>query len=261
MFRHFLALVVSVPAALGSPRPAGVAASDISVAAAADLQTVLPTIAQRFQAASGRAVGLTFGSSGNFFSQIQNGAPFDVFFSADVEYPRRLEAAGLAEPGSLITYATGRIVVWWRRDSGLRITALDALTDARIRRIAIANPEHAPYGRAAVAALRHERVYDRVRGKIVHGENVSQAAQFVDSGNADVGIIALSLALDASLKQRGSYFDVPAADYAPIQQAAVVLRAATNKQAAREFLALFRTPDVIRLMQSFGFAPPSPGTP
>src|SRR5439155_9596636 len=164
-----------------------------------------------FEQHTGQPVRLTFGSSGNFFTQIQNGAPFDLFLSADVDYPQRLEAAGTAERGSLYQYAVGRIVLWTRSDSRIEVTrGLAALTDGHVRRIAIANPEHAPYRRAAVAALRHEGLYDRVRAKLVFGENISQAAQFADSGSSVVGIIALALALSPVLMNSGAYVEVPA---------------------------------------------------
>ncbi|MSO83495.1 MAG: molybdate ABC transporter substrate-binding protein [Acidobacteria bacterium] len=238
----------------------GAAAQGITVAAAADLQNVMPRLTARFQEATGRTIGVTFGSSGNFFSQIQNGAPFDLFFSADIEYARRLEAAGFAEPGSLFEYATGRIVVWSRKDGSIDVTrGLQALLDAGVRRIAIANPAHAPYGRAAVAALRHEQLYDRVQAKLILGENVSQAAQFAQSGNADAGIIALSLALDPALTRSGTYYEIPVGFYPSISQAAVVIKASRRKALAREFLAFIQKPDSVRLMQTFGFALSSPG--
>src|SRR5438552_2487566 len=157
------------------------AAQKLRVAAAADLQPLFEALAARFQKETDQAVELTFGSSGNFFSQIQNGAPFDMFFSADVDYPERLEAAGLIEPGSLYRYARGRIVLWARKDSPIDVKqGLQTLTGVRVRKVSIANPAHAPYGRAAVAALRRENVYEKVRHKFVLGENISQAAQFVE---------------------------------------------------------------------------------
>ena len=144
-----------------------VSAQGLRIAAASDLQTALPAIAAQFEKQTGQKVTLTFGSSGNFFSQIQNGAPFDVFMSADVDYPKQLERAGQVEPGSLYEYATGHLVLWTRKDSGIDIRrGLSVLTDATVKHIAIANPEHAPYGRAAVAALRHEGLYDRVAGQV-----------------------------------------------------------------------------------------------
>lgn len=236
---------------------AGAQTGELRVAAASDLRPAFPTLADRFERETGRRVGLTFGSSGNFFAQIQNGAPFDVFFSADIDYPRRLEAAGLTEAGSLYPYATGRLVLWVRSDSGLDVkTGLPMLLDPKVRRVAIANPEHAPYGRAAVAALQHERLYDRVRNKLVLGENISQTAQFVHSGNAEAGIIALSLALAPALRADGAYYEVPSSFHSPVDQAAVILASSRNKDAARQFLAFLKRPDVIGLLQAFGFALP-----
>jgi len=227
------------------------------VAAASDLQSALPAIVAQFEKDTGQHVRLTFGSSGNFFAQIENGAPFDVFLSADVDYPRRLERSGQAERGSLYEYATGRLVLWTRTDSGIDVRrGLTVLSDARVRRIAIANPEHAPYGRAAVAALRHEGLHERIRGKFVLGENISQAAQFAQSGSADVGIVALSLALSPALKSSGTYIDIPEAWYPPIEQAAVILASSRHKALARRFIEYLKTPDGKRNLQSYGFAVP-----
>ncbi|OFW30002.1 MAG: molybdate ABC transporter substrate-binding protein [Acidobacteria bacterium RIFCSPLOWO2_02_FULL_65_29] len=245
-------IITALIACAGTPA----AAQQIAVAAAADLQAVFPEVAARFERETGRKVALTFGSSGNFFAQVQNGAPFDLFFSADIEYPRRLQAAGLAESGSLYEYATGRLVLWSRKDSGIDAArGLMILADPRVRRVAIANPEHAPYGRAAVAALRHETVYDAVRGKLVLGENISQAAQFAQSGNADAGILALSLALMPALRDTGTVYRIPDAFYPPIVQGAVVLAASRQKEAARQFLRFVERPDIQQLMREYGFAP------
>jgi molybdate transport system substrate-binding protein len=230
-------------------------AQSIAVAAAADLQAVLPTIAARFEQQTGLTARLTFGSSGNFFSQLQNGAPFDVFLSADLEYPQRLVKAGLGVRDTLYEYATGRIVVWARKESGLDLRrGIQVLADARVRRVAIANPEHAPYGRAAMAALQHEHLYDAVRGKLVLGENISQAAQFVQSGNADAGVLALSTALAPALVASGVYAEIPPALHPPIRQGAVVLAASRNQQASRQFLAFVKRPEIVELMRTFGFA-------
>jgi molybdate transport system substrate-binding protein len=235
------------------------AAQGLTVAAASDLQAALPAIAAQFEKDTGRKVSLTFGSSGNFFTQLQNGAPFDVFLSADVDYPRRLESAGLTERGTLIEYARGHIVVWTRRDSAVDISrGLQALTDSRVRRIAIANPEHAPYGQAAVAALKGSGIYETVKGKFVTGENISQAAQFAQSGSADVGLIALSLALTPALKDSGRFVEVPDALYPPIEQAAVVIAASRQKPVARQFVDALKTPAVMRILQTYGFATPAP---
>jgi molybdate transport system substrate-binding protein len=247
VFALALALLACAPAS----------AQSLTVAAASDLQTALPVIVAQFEQDSRQPVRLTFGSSGNFFTQIQNGAPFDVFLSADIDYPMRLERAGLVEPGTLHGYATGRLVLWTRSDSGVDVRrGLAALADAKTRRIAIANPEHAPYGRAAVAALRHEGLYDRLRGKLVLGENVSQAAQFAESGAADVGLLALSLARSPALTRAGTSVEIPASWYPPIDQAAVVLAASRQKALARQFVEFLTRPETGRILQSYGFAVP-----
>lgn len=234
-----------------------VAAQELRVAAAADLQFVLKEVSARFQKETGHTIELTFGSSGNFFSQIQNGAPFDMFFSADVDYPAQLEAAGLVEPGTLSQYATGRIALWVRKGSPIDISqGFRTLTDARMHKISIANPEHAPYGRAAVAALRHEKVYDKVRDRLVLGENISQAAQFVESGNADIGILALSLVLAPPLKSEGMYYEIPTSFYPAIQQAAVILKSSKEKDISRQFLSFLKRPEIAEFMRSNGLTVP-----
>src|SRR5262249_11796761 len=160
-----------------------------------------PTVTARFQQQTGKTVAVTYGSSGNFFAQLQNGAPFDVFFSADIDYPTELQHTGLAEPGSLYEYAIGKIVLWAPKGGTVDVSrGLQAVLAPAVRHLAIANPEHAPYGRAAVAALQHEGLYEKAREKFVLGENISQAAQFVQSGNAEAGIIALSLTLAPAMK-------------------------------------------------------------
>lgn len=232
-----------------------VLAEELVIAAASDLQSALPAIASRFEKETGHKVALTFGSSGNFFTQIKNGAPFDVFLSADLDYPRQLERAGQAEPGSFYQYATGRLVLWTRTDTGIDVRrGLIALTDERVHHIAIANPEHAPYGRAAVAALRRDGVYERVHGKLVLGENISQAAQFAQSGNAEVGMVALSLALSPAMTKSGTYVDIPRSWYPGIEQAAVVLASSPRKALARQFVDYMKRPETGRILQSFGFA-------
>lgn len=233
------------------------AAQTLTIAAASDLQTALPIIAAQFEQETGRHVTLTFGSSGNFFAQIQNGAPFDIFLSADIDYPKRLDEAGKIEAGSLYRYARGRLVLWTRNDSGIPVrSGLAVLLDERVRRIALANPEHAPYGRAAVAALRHEGIYERVQAKCVFGESISQAAQFAQSGSADVGLLALSLALSPALKSSGSYVDLPETWYPSIDQAGAVLASSPQKPLARQFIEYLKSPSSVRTLQSYGFAVP-----
>ena len=254
LFPIIVALILALGVSL--PAPAG-AADEITVAAAADLTFAFKDVAANFQAQTGDTVRLSFGSSGNFFSQIQNGAPFDLFFSADISYAQKLEAAGLAEPGSLCQYAVGKIVLWVPADSKLDVSmGLKVLSDPAIHKIAIANPEHAPYGRAAKAALEHEGVYDQVKDKIVLGENISQTAQFVQSGNAEIGIIALSLALAPTMKDKGKYFEIPAEDYPAIEQAAVVLKSSKKKDLAKKFVSFLKQPEATQIMQRYGFVVP-----
>jgi len=251
-----VALLMIVIAA-GLPREAG--AEEITVAAAADLTFAFKDVAEKFQEKTGTRVTLSLGSSGNFFSQIQNGAPFDLFFSADIGYAQKLQAAGLIEPGSLTEYAIGRIVLWAPIASPIDVGAgLNGLKNPAIKKIAIANPEHAPYGRAAVAALKHAALYDAVKRKLVLGENISQTAQFVQSGNADIGIIALSLAMAPAMISKGKYLAIPVDDYPPIEQAAVILKSSHKKELARKFLAFVKTPEIGTLMERYGFAIPQP---
>ena len=233
------------------------AAQQITVAAAADLQFAMQDIATRFEKESGKAVKVVYGSSGNFFQQIQNGGPFDLFFSANLDYAKKLEAGGLTEPGSLYQYATGKIVLWVPTESKIDVNrGLAALLGPAVRKIAIANPQHAPYGQAAVAAMKKENVYDHVANKLVMGENISQAASFAASGSADVGIIALSLAVSPNMKEKGRYAEVPTADYPPIEQGCVILKSSTQKDVARAFLEFVKTPAVAEILRSYGFGVP-----
>ncbi|HEY2545963.1 MAG TPA: molybdate ABC transporter substrate-binding protein [Candidatus Acidoferrum sp.] len=229
-------------------------AQEVRVAAAADLKFAMQDLGAQFEKQSGTKVDVTYGSSGNFFSQMQNGAPFDVFFSADIDYPRRLESAGLAEPGTLYEYAVGRIAIWTPADAKVDVARLGwkTLLDASVQKIAIANPEHAPYGRAAVAALQKAGIYEQVKAKLVYGENISQAAQFVQSGNAQTGIVAMSLAVSPGMNG-GKRWDIPADMYPPIEQAAIVLKAAKNKDGARAFLDFVKSEAGRTTLSKYGF--------
>jgi molybdate transport system substrate-binding protein len=232
-------------------------AAEIKVAAASDLTFAFKDVVAGFERQTGNRVRLTYGSSGNFFSQIQNGAPFDLFFSADVSFPRKLEAAGLAESGSIYEYAKGEIVIWVPNASKLDLSkGLTVLLDPSIRKIAIANPIHAPYGAAAVAAMKSAGIYDQVKDKIIQGENISQAAQFVHSGNAEVGIVALSLALAPAMKSDGRYVVIPPKYYPPLIQAAVILESSREKDVANQFLKFLKQPETVAVMQRYGFVVP-----
>ena len=230
------------------------AAQSITVAAAADLQFAMQDVATQFQKQTGKEVKLIYGSSGNFFQQLQNGAPFDMFFSANLDYPKKLEAAGLTEPGSYYEYAKGKIVVWVPKESALDISSgMRALLNPSIKKIAVANPQHAPYGQAAVAAMQKEGIYDKVKDKFVLGENISQTTSFVMSGSADVGIVALSLALSPSMKDQGRYSEIPVGDYPPIQQACVILSSSKNTEVAKQFLSFIKTAAVADTLKRYGF--------
>ena len=233
------------------------AADEIRIAAAADLTYAIRDIAARFEKETGHKVDVIIGSSGNFYMQIHNGAPFDLFFSADIQYPQKLESAGLAEKGSLYQYAIGRIVLWVPNHSKLDISkGLSALLDPSVHKIAIANPAHAPYGQAAVAALKSEKLYDKLSDKLVLGENISQAAQFVQSGNADAGIVALSLALVPAMKDSGRYTLIPVGEYPPIRQAAVIVSSTKRKATAQLFLDFLKKPEIVKVLDGYGFVIP-----
>ena len=232
-------------------------AEEITVAAASDLNFVFREVVARFEHETGNTVKLSFGSSGNFYSQIENGAPYDLFFSADIDYPRKLEAAGLTEPGSLYPYASGRLVLWAPNDAKAKVQqGLKCLVEPQVRKIAMANPAHAPYGRAAEAALKKEGLYEKVAAKLVLGENISQTAHFIETGNADAGLIALSLALAPEMKTKGAYYVVDPNLYPTIVQAAVVLKSSRRKQTAQRFLEFIKTPAISALMKQYGFESP-----
>lgn len=229
----------------------------VAVAAASDLQTALPALASAFERKTGIKPSVTYGSSGNFVAQIQNGAPFDVFFSADADYPRRLAASGHVDPATVYDYATGRLVLWTRADGPLNISGgLQILRDSRIKRIAIANPAVAPYGRAAVAALKSAQLYDVLEKKLVFAENVSQAAQLAESGNADVAMIGHGLALDQRLKAVGRFVDVPARTHPPIVQAVAIVATSKNRANARALLDYVKGAEARKILTSFGFEVP-----
>jgi molybdate transport system substrate-binding protein len=241
--------------------PYSVRAQTFRVAAASDLQFAMPELAAQYERQSGAKVELSFGSSGNFFAQIQNGAPFALFFSADRSYAEKLIAAGQADPQSLSVYALGRLALWARSELNLKLTekGLSALSDPRVQKIAIANPEHAPYGRAAVATLQKAGLYGQLKPKLVFGENISQAAQFAQSGSAQVGMIALSLALSETMKS-GERWVVPADYHPPLEQAAVLINSGANKSQAAGFLEFVKSDAGRAILTRYGFTMPMPST-
>jgi len=236
-----------------------VCAQEITVAASADLSAALPEIVAAYTKQTGQAVKVSFGSSGNLTTQIENGAPFDLFFSADESYPAQLIEKGLADKDSLYRYAVGRLVLWVPNDVPVDAQKLGVKTllDPSVKKIAIANPAHAPYGRAAEAALKHLGVYDQISAKFVLGENISQTAQFVESGNAQAGLLALSHALSPALKDKGRYWPVPIDAYPTLNQAVVVISKSKQPAAARKFLDFVRGPEGTSLLKSYGFSLPA----
>jgi molybdate transport system substrate-binding protein len=252
-------LALAVPFLGASSAGSGAAQNScvVTVAAASDLTYAMKEIAADFEKSAACSVRVSYGSSGNFETQIENGAPFDVFFSADIEYPRKLEAEGLASPGSTYLYGIGKLILWVRNDSQLDVSkGLDVLRDPSVKKIAIANPLHAPYGRAAEDALRKAGVYDAIKDRLVLGENISQTAEFAETGNADAGILALSLVLSPALKEKGRYFQIADNLYSPIQQGVVVVSASKNHQSAQAFLDYIKTPAMTAILERYGFVLP-----
>ena len=246
--------------AVGAEGPITPATRTLAVAAAADLQFALADLVTQFHTQHPDvSVVVTYGSSGNFYAQLSQRAPFDLFFSADAEFPARLAADGLTVPNSGFVYGIGRLVVWVPRGTPLDVERLGmaVLTQSAVRRIAIANPKHAPYGRAAEAAMRALGVYDRVRAKLVFGDNVAQAAQFVQTGAADVGILALSLAMAPPRREAGVYWEIPATAYPSIVQAGVILRSTRQPEAARQFCEFVRSAAGRSILARYGFTRPT----
>ncbi|HEY2121927.1 MAG TPA: molybdate ABC transporter substrate-binding protein [Candidatus Acidoferrum sp.] len=229
-------------------------AQQLRVAAAADLQFAMKDLATKYEARTKQAVEIVYGSSGNFFTQIENGATFDLFFSADTSYPTKLIEQGFADKPSFYRYALGRLTIWASADVHLNVAeqGFQSLLDPRVHKIAIANPEHAPYGRAAVSALQKAGIYEQIKSKLVYGENISQTAQFAQSGNAQVGLVALSLATSPSM-QTGDRWVVPIEYHSPLEQAAVVVTSSKNKKAASEFLDFVKSSEGREILAHYGF--------
>jgi molybdate transport system substrate-binding protein len=231
----------------------------IQIAAAADLKFALEEIVRQFQTQhpdiSARA---SYGSSGLFYSQILNQAPFDLFYSADLAYPKRLADLGFASEKSLFVYAVGSLVLWVSNSSSIDLDMLGmkALMLTTVHHVAIANPKHAPYGRAAEEALRASGIYEAIREKLVHGENVSQAMQFVQSGSAEIGILALSLALAPGVRGQGRFWKIPPDRYSRMEQGGVMLRWARDASATRLFREFVQGSQGRAIMARYGFGLP-----
>jgi molybdate transport system substrate-binding protein len=232
--------------------------TELVVAAAADLSSALKQVGDNYEKQTGVKIKLSFAASGALTQQIQNGAPFDVFFSADMDYPRQLISAGDADSASLYQYAVGKLVLWVPADSPLDVEhqGMKILLDPSVKKISIGNPQHAPYGRAAVAALKHAGLYDQVADRLVLGENISQAAQFVESGNAQAGFVALAHAIAPEMKGKGKYWEVPADFYPPLAQGVVVLTHSQRKKEAEEFVEYIKSKEAVEVLRQYGFSLP-----
>lgn len=248
-----LPLLLTLLLTLALPARAGT----LLIAAASDLACCMDELSAAFRKEEpGTQLKISIGASGNFFAQIKNGAPFDVFMSADMDYPRALAREGGADGASLVPYAVGRLAVWSldaRLDPG---QGMKIFADPRVTKVAIANPDVAPYGRAARAALVHHGVWDAVQGKLVIGENVAQTAQFVQTGNAQLGIVSLATVLSPRMKGVGRYYPVPEQGIAPIEQGAVVTKHGWNNPMAPRFLRFLRSPAARAILTRSGFGVP-----
>lgn len=233
--------------------PSFAADRKLTIAGASDLSLAFKEIAREFEKYTGFKVVLSLGSTGMLARQIEQGAPFDAFFAANRKFVEELEKGGHILPGTVELYAEGRIVIAVNSASGLKITRLEDLKKNNITRIAIANPEHAPYGLSAMEALKSVGLWDELRPKLVYGENIRQALQFVESGNAGAGIIARSIADAPGI----DYVEVPSSLHKPISQAAGVVSSSNEKDGARAFIKFVNGPKGSSIMKKYGFLPPA----
>ena len=224
-------------------------AAETRVAVAANFTAPAKAIAARFEARTGHKAVLSFGSSGQFYTQMANGAPFEVFLSADVERPLKAEAEGLAVVGTRFTYATGRLVLW-SKTAGLVDGKGVVLAKGGFEKLAIADPKTAPYGQAAVETLVKRRLYDTLKHRIVTGSSITQAFQYVQTGAAELGLVALSQVID---EKGGSRWVVPATDHTPIDQQAVLLKTGADNAAAKAFMAFLKGPEAKAIIRRYGY--------
>ena len=226
----------------------------ILIAAASDLKFAMDSVIRAFAKSNSGKVEITYGSSGKLYEQIANSAPFDIFFSADISYPEKLKSESKVS-SDVYQYAKGRIVIWSRKFDP-RQKEMKSLLDPSIKKIAVANPEHAPYGKRAMESLEYYKISGAVKPKLVYGENISQTAQFISTGAADIGIIALSLALSPNMKNDGKYFLISEDSYQPLTQGAVITIHGKGNKLARSFFDFVKTDKAISILQHYGFSKP-----
>ncbi|MEZ5386581.1 MAG: molybdate ABC transporter substrate-binding protein [Prosthecobacter sp.] len=264
MKRRLIISLIACACVLSACKPAsaptGKAESSVlTIAVASSVQFAMEDVLKEFNAAHPEmTVKATYGSSGNFFAQIQNEAPFDVFLAADMDYPDKLAKAGLALDDKVSPYAVGGLVLWVPKSSPLNVEKLGiaALNDPAVKKIAIANPKLAPYGVAAVAAMKSLKVYEKAEPKLVLGENISQTAQFAESGAADIGFLALSHAVSDKIKDKGRWWEVPADAFPAIEQGMIILKRTPNAAAARVFRDFVLGEAGGKVLQCHGFKLP-----
>ena len=243
--------------AAGLPGLAQTRPVPVAVAAAGDLRGVLEELRQGFEAAHPQIqLQLSFGASGSLAAQIQQGAPFDLFLSADEGFPQQLQKQGLAL--APFPYATGSLVLWARKDLGLDPArdGWQVLSSPAVRKIATANPQTAPYGRAAEAALRQAGIYERVQSRLVFADNIAQAAQFLQTGTAEAGLVSFTQADNPALRQLGNLWQVPAGAYPPLRQAGVILKRSTCVDQAQAFRAYLTGPEGQAVLARRGYGKP-----
>jgi molybdate transport system substrate-binding protein len=260
LFTTLACLFVSGCGGTDSKTPA-TGSRSIKIAAASDLQFALPKLVQAFERLHPDvAIETSFGSTGNFYTQLSQQAPFDLFLAADTQYPARLVEEGKAAADSLTPYARGQLALWWPGSTGdeLQRIGIAALEDPKIQRIAIANPRHAPYGRAAREAIEQSKLLDKIESKLIVAENVSQAVQLVDTGAVDAGLVAWSILVGSGRSQLPTVLPLPTSLHAPLEQSGVVLSWAADLDAARNFLAFLTSEQGKSILKDNGFLTPGP---
>jgi molybdate transport system substrate-binding protein len=230
-------------------------AQTLRLAAAADLQPVLPPILVQFESETNIHVDASYQASATLATQIQNGAPFDLFMAADLSFPQRVISEGLADSDKPVIYARGTLVLWTRNDSPFHMLSLDTLRDPSLKTLAVANAEHAPYGRAAEASLKGLGLFDQLKPKLVIAENIAQTAQYADSGNAQAGLISLTSALSERLRKNGHYIAMPTDSYPPILQGVVILKNSSNRARAHQLLDFLLSPPIQKELAAHGLEP------
>jgi molybdate transport system substrate-binding protein len=253
--KRLISLGLLMCAAVLIPCSRAQAQREVHVLAAADLQPVMPALVDAFEHATGIKLVVSFGSSATLATQIINGDPADLFLAADFSFPERVVAAGLTDGPEPVAYARGTLVLWALKDSPLQPLTQNTLRDGRFTSLAIANPDHAPYGRAAVAALTWMKLYDQLKPKIVMAENIAQTAQFVESGNAQLGLISMTAASSEHFKQIGSFIRMPSVTYPAIRQCAVVMKKSEHRADAHAFLDWLRSPAIQQNLPKYGLDP------